>query len=79
MSLTQEQHTALKAMRVEISQAIVAKQAEEMYRGIGRVQGFLAELQIAGEIDQVAQEMLEQEAMTNVYFQLNSLEAAHAH
>lgn len=77
--MNHEQYEALTALRVETSEAISGRKAEEMYRGIGKIQGFLQGLHIAGEIDAKDLQLLEDEAMKDVYFQLNSLKDTHAH
>jgi hypothetical protein len=78
-AISHQQHERLTEMRIEISEYISSSKAEEMYRGIGKVQGFLEGLFMAGEIDAKDWKMLEDEAMMDVYFQLNSLKDTHAH
>jgi hypothetical protein len=70
-----EQLAMLTNLRAALSISISAKNGEEMYRDIGKVQGFLLGLQVAGEIDAETMKSLEDEVMYEVIFQLNLVKA----
>lgn len=70
-----QQYETLTSLRNKIAAAIGANNAEEMYRAIGMVQGYLVGLFTAGEIDANDVKSLEAETMANVDFMLNAREA----
>ena len=74
-----EHYDALTKLRGHVYQAISDKDVPEMYRRIGMVQGYLAGLHSAGEIDVSDVQSLEQETLDNVYFRLNTINARKAH
>ena len=72
-------YDALTKLRGHVYQAITDKDVAEMYRRIGMVQGYLAGMHSAGEIDVSDVQALEQETLDNVYFRLNTINARKAH
>lgn len=74
-----EHYDALTKLRGHIDRAITDKDVAEMYRRIGMVQGYLAGLHSAGEIDVHDVQSLEQETLDAVYFRLNTLNAGKVH
>lgn len=70
-----EHYDALTKLRGHVYQAITDKDVPEMYRRIGMVQGYLAGLYSAGEIDVGDVQTLEAESLENIYFLLNSRKA----
>lgn len=73
-----EQYNQLALIRQDIAIAAVNNRHVQLYQHIGRMQGFLQGLHVAGEIDAGDVASLEAETFTSLDFLLNARRAGNA-
>lgn len=73
-----EQHSQLMLLRNNLSNAVLADDADRTQRSLGIVQGFLLGLHAAQEIDFSDVQALEDEVTHGLSFLVNARKAAHA-
>ena len=74
-----DQHNQLMLLRRNLTQAVLANDADRTQRSLGMVQGFLLGLHAADEIEFADMQALEDDVTQGLSFLVNARKVSHAH